>query len=95
MFGQPEHAGASDAVVVWRVRPNPEVIVHVADSADRFRDIFGSAFGTTAELASSLWNLRSGKRWMIPLVLFLCLTGLILTLAATVEALAPFVYSIF
>jgi len=26
---------------------------------------------------------------------FLCLTGLILTLAASVEALAPFVYSIF
>ena len=57
--------------------------------------VLGSAFGTTAELASSLWNSRSGKRWMVPLVLFLCLTGLILTLAATVEALAPFVYSIF
>jgi len=57
--------------------------------------VFGSAFGTTAEMASNLWTARSGKRWMIPLVLFLCLTGLILTLAATVEALAPFVYSIF
>jgi hypothetical protein len=57
--------------------------------------VFGSAFGTTAELASSLWTARSGRRWMIPLVLFLCVTGLILTLAATVEALAPFVYSIF
>jgi len=57
--------------------------------------VFGSAFRTTAELASNLWNSRSGKRWMVPLVLFLCLTGLILTLAATVEALAPFVYSIF
>ena len=57
--------------------------------------IFGSVFGTTAEMASNLWTSRSGKRWMIPLVLFLCLTGLILTLAASVEALAPFVYSIF
>jgi hypothetical protein len=57
--------------------------------------VFGSAFGTTAEMASNLWTSRSGKRWMIPLVLFLCLTGLILTLAASVEALAPFVYSIF
>ena len=57
--------------------------------------VFGSAFGTTAEMASNLWTSPSGKRWMIPLVLFLCLTGLILTLAATVEALAPFVYSIF
>ena len=57
--------------------------------------VFGSAFGTTAELASGLWSARSGRRWMIPLALFLCLTGLLLTLAATVEALAPFVYSIF
>jgi hypothetical protein len=57
--------------------------------------IFGSAFGTTADLAQGLWRSRSGRRWMIPLVIFLCLTGLILTLAASVEALAPFVYSIF
>ena len=33
--------------------------------------------------------------WMVPLAVFLCLTGLILTLAASIEALAPFVYSIF
>lgn len=57
--------------------------------------IFGSIFATTAELVASLWDARSGKRWMVPLVVFLCMTGLILTLAATVEALAPFVYSIF
>ena len=56
--------------------------------------IFASAFGTTGELASNLWR-TSGRRWMVPLVVFLCLTGLILTLAASVEALAPFVYSIF
>jgi hypothetical protein len=56
--------------------------------------VFASAFGTTGELASSLWR-RPGKRWMVPLAVFLCLTGLILTLAASVEALAPFVYSIF
>jgi uncharacterized protein DUF5989 len=56
--------------------------------------VFGSAFGTTGELASGLWR-TSGRRWMVPLVIFLCLTGLILTLAASVEALAPFVYSIF
>jgi hypothetical protein len=64
----------------------------------RFRrqmTVFGSAFGTTADLAQGLWRSRSGRRWMIPLVIFLCLTGLILTLAASVEALAPFVYSIF
>lgn len=56
--------------------------------------VFASAFGTTGELASTLWR-TSGRRWMVPLVVFLCLTGLILTLAASVEALAPFVYSIF
>ena len=56
--------------------------------------VFGSAFGTTAELAQGMWRSKSG-RWMIPLTIFLCLTGLVLTLAASVEALAPFVYSIF
>jgi hypothetical protein len=57
--------------------------------------IFGSVFGTMAELTHDLWQAKSGRRAMIPLVVFLCLTGLILTLAASVEALAPFVYSIF
>ncbi|GAA0296434.1 hypothetical protein GCM10009087_02750 [Sphingomonas oligophenolica] len=56
--------------------------------------VFGSAFGTTAELAQGMWRSKSG-RWMVPLTIFLCLTGLVLTLAASVEALAPFVYSIF
>ena len=51
--------------------------------------VFGSAFGTTGELASSLWR-SSGRRWMVPLAIFLCLTGLILTLcdARTSEALS-------
>jgi hypothetical protein len=57
--------------------------------------IFGSAFGTTLELARTIWSERSGRRWMVPLVVFLCATGVILTLAASVEALAPFVYAIF
>ena len=57
--------------------------------------ILGSAFGTTTDLASGLWRSKSGRRWMIPLAVFLCLTGMILTLAASVEALAPFVYSVF
>jgi hypothetical protein len=46
-------------------------------------------------MAQGLWRSQSGRRWMIPLMIFLCLTGLILTLAAGVEALAPFVYSVF
>jgi hypothetical protein len=57
--------------------------------------IFASAFGTTAELAREYWRSKSGRRYLIPLVVFLCLTGLILTLAVGIEALAPFVYSIF
>ena len=57
--------------------------------------VFGSAFGTTSDLARGYWRSKSGRRYLIPLVIFLCLTGLILTLAAGVEALAPFVYSIF
>jgi hypothetical protein len=32
---------------------------------------------------------------MVPLVVFLCMTGLVLVVAATVEARAPFVYAIF
>jgi hypothetical protein len=31
----------------------------------------------------------------MPLAIFLCVTGLLLVLAAGVEALAPFIYSIF
>lgn len=57
--------------------------------------IFRSAFGTTGELVRGTWQSRSRRRWMIPLILFLCLNGLLLTLAAGVEVVAPFVYSIF
>jgi len=42
-----------------------------------------------------LWQSGSGKRWLTPLAVFLCVTGLVLILAASVEALAPFIYSIF
>jgi len=37
----------------------------------------------------------SGRRWLLPLAVFLCLFGLLLILATTVEALAPFIYAIF
>jgi hypothetical protein len=57
--------------------------------------IFGSAGGAVSDLAQGMWKSDSGKRWLVPLAVFLCLTGLVLTLAASVEALAPFVYSIF
>lgn len=57
--------------------------------------VLGSTAGSIAELARGLWRGDSGKRWLIPLAVFLCMTGLLLILAATVEALAPFIYSIF
>ena len=57
--------------------------------------VFASAGGSIAELARGLWHGGANKRWMVPLAVFLCLTGLLLILATTVEALAPFIYSIF
>jgi hypothetical protein len=46
-------------------------------------------------LVAGMWTSESGKRWLVPLVVFLSLTGLLLVLAASVEALAPFIYTIF
>jgi hypothetical protein len=57
--------------------------------------VLGSAFGSTSELARSLWRGGSEKKLIMPLAVFLCLTGFLLILAAGVEALAPFIYSIF
>jgi hypothetical protein len=54
-----------------------------------------SAGGSIADLVRGLWRSDSGKRWLIPLAVFLCLFGLVLILAATVEVLAPFIYAIF
>jgi hypothetical protein len=50
---------------------------------------------SAADLVRGLWRDRGGKRWLVPLVVFLSLTALLLLLAASVEALAPFIYSIF
>jgi hypothetical protein len=57
--------------------------------------MLGSTGGSIADLADGLWRRESGKRWLIPLAVFLCLFGLVLILATTVEALAPFIYAIF
>jgi len=48
-----------------------------------------------AALVRGLGRPQSGRRWLMPLALFLCLTGLGLLLAISVEALAPFIYAIF
>jgi hypothetical protein len=57
--------------------------------------VIGSAVPSIGEFAGSLWRSEGGRRWLIPLVVFLCVTGIVLVLASTVEALAPFIYSIF
>ena len=49
----------------------------------------------TVDLVRALWQDRARKRWLVPLVVFLGLTAALLLLAASVEALAPFIYSIF
>ena len=57
--------------------------------------VFASAGGSIADLARGMWQSGPAKRWLLPLAVFLCVTGLVLVVAASVEALAPFVYSIF
>ncbi len=57
--------------------------------------VLGSAAGSIADLVRGLWQRGSGKRWLVPLAVFLCVFGLILTLATAVEALALFIYAIF
>ena len=56
--------------------------------------VLGSTAGSIGTLARGLWQ-TDNKRWLLPLAVFLCVTGLLLILATTVEALAPFIYSIF
>ena len=57
--------------------------------------MIATAGGSIADLARGLWRDESGRRWLLPLAVFLCIFGLILILATTVEALAPFIYAIF
>jgi Family of unknown function (DUF5989) len=57
--------------------------------------VLGSTGGSIVDLARGLWRGGSAKRWLVPLAVFLCLFGLVLILATTVEALAPFIYAIF
>ena len=57
--------------------------------------MLATAGGSIADLARGLWRRESGKRWLVPLAVFMCVFGLILILATTVEALAPFIYAIF
>jgi Family of unknown function (DUF5989) len=57
--------------------------------------MIASTGGSIADLVRGLWRAESGRRWLVPLAVFLCVFGVILILATTVEALAPFIYAIF
>jgi hypothetical protein len=57
--------------------------------------MFASMAGSITDLARGIWRSGSGNRWLVPLAVFLCVFGLVLMLATTVEALAPFIYAIF
>ena len=57
--------------------------------------VFSSMGEAIGELSRGLWGAGGSRRWLIPLFVFLCVTGALLVLAAGVEALAPFVYAIF
>jgi len=57
--------------------------------------LVASALDAIRDGVRGIWGSRTRHRWLVPLLVFLCATGLLLTVAATVEALAPFLYSIF
>jgi len=57
--------------------------------------MIASAGGSIVDLARGQWRTESGKRWLVPLAVFLCVFGIVLIFATAVEALAPFIYAIF
>lgn len=57
--------------------------------------MLATALPSIADLVRGLWRSKDHKKWLVPLVVFLCVTGLVLIVATSVEALAPFIYSIF
>ena len=57
--------------------------------------LLSTAPNSVASLARGLWQRDRGQRWLLPLALFLCATGLVLLFAFSVQALAPFIYAIF
>lgn len=57
--------------------------------------VIGSVAGSINDLALGMWRGGATRRWLLPLAIFICLTGVLLIFAASVEALAPFIYSIF
>ena len=70
-------------------------MIHKRGKIRRGLIVIGSAVPSIGELARGLWRSEGGRRWLVPLAVFLCVTGLVLVVATTVEALAPFIYAIF
>jgi hypothetical protein len=54
-----------------------------------------SAVPSVGDFVRGMWKNDKRNRWLVPLVVFLCITGVVLVLASTVEVLAPFIYTIF
>jgi hypothetical protein len=54
-----------------------------------------SAVPSIGDFVGGMWKSEGRNKWLVPLVVFLCITGLVLVLASTVEVLAPFIYTIF
>ncbi len=71
------------------------MVIRKRGSIRRRLIVLASAAGSSADLIVGMWRSDAGKRWLVPLAVFLCLFGFILILATTVEALAPFIYAIF
>jgi hypothetical protein len=61
----------------------------------RTASFVANAIPTIHDGVRGVWQSEAGRKWLVPLMVFLCVTGLFLILAASVEALAPFVYAIF
>lgn len=57
--------------------------------------VMASAAPSIADFVRGMWKGDGRNKWLVPLVVFLCITGLVLVLASTVEVLAPFIYTIF
>jgi uncharacterized protein DUF5989 len=57
--------------------------------------VIGTVAGSIVDLARGMWRSERGNRWLLPLAVFFCVFGVVLIVAATVEALAPFIYAIF
>jgi hypothetical protein len=57
--------------------------------------VLASTGGSIIDMTLGMWRGGAARRWLTPLAIFLCITGLVLILAVSVEALAPFIYAIF